>query len=129
MAPRFRAYFTRRISDRYTVTGASSWHAANAPANSTVRNSPCKICAKSRCHFLLKFQWKTRKTMQFNGNNANNYEKCIHKVVSCYNFLQIPRISMDFCILHGNFFQNWFPGFAHILHVGFLTVWGLCSYF
>ena len=60
--------------------------------------------------------------MQFNGNNANNYEKCIHKVVSCYDFLQIPRISMDFCILHGNFFQNWFPGFAHILHVEFLTV-------
>ena len=29
---------------------------------------------------------------------------------------------MDFCIFYGNFFQNWFPGFAHILHVEFLTV-------
>ena len=32
---------------------------------------------------------------------------------------------MDFCIFYGNFFQNWFPGFAHILHVEFLTVLNL----
>ncbi len=29
---------------------------------------------------------------------------------------------MDFCIVYGTFLQNWFPGFAHILHVEFLTV-------
>ena len=29
---------------------------------------------------------------------------------------------MDFRIPHGHFFLNFFPGSAHILHVGFLTV-------
>ena len=29
---------------------------------------------------------------------------------------------MDLCIFHGNFFQNCFPEFAHILQVEFLTV-------
>ena len=29
---------------------------------------------------------------------------------------------MEFCIFHGNSFQNGFPEFAHILHVEFLTV-------
>ena len=29
---------------------------------------------------------------------------------------------MGFCIFHGNFFQNCFPGSAHILQVEFLTV-------
>ena len=63
--------------------------------------------------------------MQFSGNNANNYEKYIHKVVSCYNFLQIPRIFYGFfffvfCIEISS--KNWFPGFAHILHMEFLTV-------
>ena len=31
---------------------------------------------------------------------------------------------MEFCIFHGNFFQNGFPEFAHILQVEFLTVIG-----
>ena len=29
---------------------------------------------------------------------------------------------MEFCIFHGNSFQNGFPEFAHILQVEFLTV-------
>ena len=29
---------------------------------------------------------------------------------------------MNSCIFHGNFFQNWFPGSAHSLRVGFLAV-------
>ena len=42
------------------------------------------------------------------------------KIAFIKHFLvRISWISTEFCIFHGNFFQNWFPGSAHILRVGF----------
>jgi len=72
--------------------------------------------------FLWKWNRNHGKNLEFRAIRQILIENEIHKAIFIKKILRMPKVLMDLCVVHGNFFQNYLHGFAHILRGEFLTM-------